>query len=403
ATTSATTSAGSKNLATPAPTSLRTGSVAARPSISRLSVFRRGPVACLRFFRSLRAAARSLALLQSCPRPIADERQSGTAAVIDGTSAAKYGANQSAMPSALKEEVAILRDQNPRFSPTLAIVQVGAREDSNAYIRMKEKAAAAVRDEKVFAGVETRSVKLSEGVSQEEVKFNFPRETDWTALLRVFNLSYRPFQLLDVVKKLNADPSVHGILVQLPLPESINDAAVTDAIDPRKDVDGLHPTNVGALSKRNPRPLFVPCTPKGVMELLRWSGTEVAGKTAVVVGRSDLGAPVAALLTAADATVTLCHSKTRELPNIICHADILVAAIGRAEYIRGEWIKPGAVVIDVGMNSSGTRWVGDVDYEGASRVASAVTPVPGGVGPMTVAMLIDNVVISAKRAVGIEG
>lgn len=197
---------------------------------------------------------------------------------------------------------------------------------------------------------------------------------------------------------------MHGILVQLPLPKHISEHAVTSAVADEKDVDGFGTTNIGELAKRGGRPLFVPCTPQGVMELLRVSGVDPAGKEAVVLGRSDIvGSPVSYLLKNADATVTVCHSKTKDLPQILKRADIVVAAIGQPEFVKGEWLKPGAVVIDVGTNykpdptkKSGQKLVGDVHFDSAVEVASLITPVPGGVGPMTVAMLLQNVVNSAK-------
>lgn len=213
-------------------------------------------------------------------------------------------------------------------------------------------------------------------------------------------------ELLQYALQLNHDPLVHGILVQLPLPGSISERAITSAISTEKDVDGFGPINVGELSKRHGRPSFLPCTPQGVMILLKESGVELAGKHAVVLGRSDIvGTPVSQLLKNADATVTICHSKTRGLQEILKLADVVVVAIGQPEYIKGDWLKPGAVVIDVGINyvpdsskKSGYRLVGDVDFSSASETASQITPVPGGVGPMTVAMLLQNVVDAAARA-----
>jgi methylenetetrahydrofolate dehydrogenase (NADP+)/methenyltetrahydrofolate cyclohydrolase/formyltetrahydrofolate synthetase len=211
-------------------------------------------------------------------------------------------------------------------------------------------------------------------------------------------------ELLQSITKLNHDPTVHGILVQLPIPKHISEHAVTTAVADEKDVDGFGVASVGELAKKGGQPLFTPCTPKGIMLLLKESGVDLVGANAVVLGRSDIvGSPVSYLLKNADATVTVCHSKTRNLPDIIKNADVLIAAIGRPEFVKGEWIKPGAVVIDVGTNylddstkKSGQRLVGDVEYEAASQVASYITPVPGGVGPMTVAMLLHNVVESAN-------
>lgn len=204
-------------------------------------------------------------------------------------------------------------------------------------------------------------------------------------------------ELLALVDALNRNDAVDGILVQLPLPPHIDSRKVLLALDPRKDVDGFHPDNLGRLLMGDPR--FVPCTPAGVMRLLKEDGVEVEGKHAVVLGRSNIvGKPVAVLLTAANATVTLCHSKTQNLPDIIRQADILVAAIGRAKFVKGDWIKPGAVVIDVGMNRPPEgKLCGDVDTEAAALTAAAITPVPGGVGPMTIALLMENTLVSARR------
>jgi methylenetetrahydrofolate dehydrogenase (NADP+)/methenyltetrahydrofolate cyclohydrolase len=210
-------------------------------------------------------------------------------------------------------------------------------------------------------------------------------------------------ELLEVIAGLNADAAVHGILVQLPLPRGVDTEAIIDAIAPEKDVDGFHPDNVGRLMAGRPR--FVSCTPSGVMRLLAETGVTLSGATAVVLGRSrTVGQPVAALLTAADATVTVCHSRTRDLGAVTRTADVLVAAVGRPELIKADMVKPGAVVIDVGINrlESG-KLVGDVDYAGVSAVASAITPVPGGVGPMTIAMLLQNTVLAAKARLSNSG
>ena len=210
-------------------------------------------------------------------------------------------------------------------------------------------------------------------------------------------------ELLYTLTTYNNDPSIHGILVQLPLPKHISEHTITSAVADEKDVDGFGVSSIGELAKRGGQPLFTPCTPKGVMVLLKEAGVDPKGKNAVVLGRSDIvGSPVSNLLKNADATVTVCHSKTANLPEIVKQADIVVAAIGVAQFVKGEWLKPGAVVIDVGTNfipddtkKSGQRLVGDVDYESATEVASQITPVPGGVGPMTVAMLLQNVIDSA--------
>jgi len=200
-----------------------------------------------------------------------------------------------------------------------------------------------------------------------------------------------------LVDDLNKNPAVDGILVQLPLPSHIDSRKVLLAIDPRKDVDGFHPDNLGRMLMGEPR--FVPCTPAGVMRLLADDGVNLEGKHAVVLGRSNIvGKPAAVLLSAANATVTLCHSKTLNLADVVRQADVLVAAIGRAKFVKGDWIKPGAVVIDVGMNRpSEGKLCGDVDTEAASINAAAITPVPGGVGPMTIALLMENTLISARR------
>ncbi|KAJ3123097.1 tetrahydrofolate synthase [Nowakowskiella sp. JEL0407] len=258
------------------------------------------------------------------------------------------------------------------FTPGLTIIQVGNRDDSSLYVKMKQQQA-----EKV--GINFAKILLPETVTQK--------------------------QLLAHIESLNTDPKVHGILVQLPLPATLDEMLITEAVDPLKDVDGFHSSNIGQLVKKDTSPMFVPCTPKGVMELLKEKNVEIAGKMAVVVGRSNIvGMPVAALLQNANATVTVCHSQTKNIENIIKQADILVAAIGKANFIKGDWLKPGVVVIDVGTNAvpdatkkTGIKWVGDVDFEAAKTVASAITPVPGGVGPMTVAMLLQNTVISGER------
>jgi 5,10-methylene-tetrahydrofolate dehydrogenase/methenyl tetrahydrofolate cyclohydrolase len=259
--------------------------------------------------------------------------------------------------------------------PGLATVLVGERKDSQTYVRMKKKACAEV-------GITSFGHDLPEDISQKE--------------------------LLKVVRDLNANPEVNGILVQLPLPDHIDDAEVLGAIDLEKDVDGFHPINIGRLSMKRRDPLFVPCTPKGCIELLDRSGIEIEGKRAVVLGRSNIvGLPVAMLLLHRNATLTICHSRTKDLPGVVREADILIAAVGRAEMVRGDWVKPGVAVIDVGMNAvddptreRGYRLVGDVAFDEVKEVAAAITPVPGGVGPMTIAMLLRNTTDSAKHTVG---
>jgi methylenetetrahydrofolate dehydrogenase (NADP+)/methenyltetrahydrofolate cyclohydrolase len=203
-------------------------------------------------------------------------------------------------------------------------------------------------------------------------------------------------ELLTLVQTLNTSPDVHGILVQLPLPKGLDTTLILDAVSPAKDVDGFHPENVGLMQQGRPR--FLPCTPAGVMRMLKVSGLETSGKHAVVIGRSDIvGKPMAALLSqkGADATVTLCHSRTKDIGAYCRSADILVAAIGIPQFVKGDMVKPGAVVIDVGINRVGDKLVGDVDYTPAAQIASAITPVPGGVGPMTIAMLLQNTLTAA--------
>jgi methylenetetrahydrofolate dehydrogenase (NADP+) / methenyltetrahydrofolate cyclohydrolase len=248
--------------------------------------------------------------------------------------------------------------------PGLATVLVGEDPASQVYVRNKRSASEE-------AGMRSLHRELPDTSSQEE--------------------------LLAVVEELNRDTEVDGILVQLPLPEAIDQDAVVAAIDPRKDVDGLTATNAGLLAQG--RPGLVPCTPAGVMEILSHEGTDVEGAEATIVGRSILvGRPLAALLTNASATVTVCHSRTRELGAVCRRADILVAAVGSPRMVRGDWVKPGATVIDVGINRTDEGLVGDVEFESASEVAAAITPVPGGVGPMTIAMLLQNTVRAARLA-----
>jgi methylenetetrahydrofolate dehydrogenase (NADP+)/methenyltetrahydrofolate cyclohydrolase len=206
--------------------------------------------------------------------------------------------------------------------------------------------------------------------------------------------------LAQLIDQLNRDPIVDGILVQLPLPAPLDSDAVIRALDPAKDVDGLHPLSLGLLAQG--KPSFVPCTPNGSMRLLREVGTELSGARAVVIGRSLLvGKPIALLLANANATVTLCHSRTRDLADEVRRADVVVAAVGRPEMVRGDWIKPGAVVIDVGINrTADCRLIGDVEFGAAAERARAITPVPGGVGPMTIACLLENTVAATRRRRG---
>ncbi|XP_037963344.2 C-1-tetrahydrofolate synthase, cytoplasmic [Plutella xylostella] len=273
----------------------------------------------------------------------------------------------------LVAQVSSLRQQHPSFSPRLAIVQVGGREDSNVYIRMKLRAAERI-------GIQAEHVKLPRDITENE--------------------------LLARLTELNESPAVHGIIVQMPLDSQfdIDGHKVTDAVSPHKDVDGLNTINEGRVATGDMGG-FIPCTPAGCVELIKRTGVPIAGKNVVVLGRSKIvGTPVSELLKWEHATVTVCHSKTRNLSEITKTADILVVAIGRPEMVRGSWIKPGAVVIDCGINpipdatkKTGHRLVGDVAYSEAIEVASHVTPVPNGVGPMTVAMLMKNTVLSARR------
>ncbi len=264
-----------------------------------------------------------------------------------------------ALAAQVRAEVAARVAARPR-SPGLAVVLVGEDPASAVYVRSKDRAARQ-------AGIAARTVRL-------------PATTTEAALLAE-------------IRALNDDRLVDGILVQLPLPKGLRTDAVLDAIDPAKDVDGLTPTNAGLLASG--RHGLVPCTPKGIMRLL--AQTPLAGARAVVLGRSVLvGRPAAALLTAADATVTLAHSRTRDLVALCRSAEVLIAAIGRAEMVRGDWIAPGATVIDVGINRTADgRLVGDVAYAQAATVAGAITPVPGGVGPMTIACLLENTLEAA--------
>jgi methylenetetrahydrofolate dehydrogenase (NADP+)/methenyltetrahydrofolate cyclohydrolase/formyltetrahydrofolate synthetase len=290
-----------------------------------------------------------------------------TATKIDGNAIAKT------IRQRLSDEIAAKQAKNPRYKPSLVIIQVGDRQDSSTYVRMKLKACEE-------ANIACDLVKYDESISQ--------------------------YELLEKIEQYNNDSSVHGMLVQLPLPKHLNEYEITSAVADEKDVDGFGTANIGELAKKGGRPLFIPCTPKGVMALLKESGVDPKGKNAVVLGRSDIvGAPVSYLLRNADATVTVCHSKTANLKEVVKQGDIVVAAIGKPGFVKGDWLKPGAVVIDVGTNSipddtkkSGQRLVGDVDYESAVEVASQITPVPGGVGPMTVAMLLSNVVDAADTS-----
>ncbi len=274
-----------------------------------------------------------------------------TARILDGKSIA------AALRGRLAERVAALA-----FRPGLRVVRVGEDPASGVYVRNKDKAASA-------AGFDSGTIHL-------------PADTTEAALLAT-------------IAQLNADPAVDGILVQLPLPPQIRTEAAIAAVDPMKDVDGFHPLNAGRLAAGQPG--LVPCTPRGVMHILAESGVALRGARAVVLGRSQIvGRPMAQLLLGADCTVTIAHSRSRDLPGECRRADILVAAVGRPEMVRADWIAPGAVVIDVGINRlADGKLVGDVDFTEAAAVAGAITPVPGGVGPMTIACLLENTLDAA--------
>jgi 5,10-methylene-tetrahydrofolate dehydrogenase/methenyl tetrahydrofolate cyclohydrolase len=275
----------------------------------------------------------------------------------------------------IQAEVAELNEKHG-ITPGLATVLVGEHPASQSYVRSKQKTCTKV-------GFDSIGEHLPEDTSQEEVE--------------------------GLVKKLNADPSIHGILVQLPLPRHLDEEKILSAISLEKDVDGFHPLNIGRLSMKGRKPLFVPCTPSGCIELLVRSGVEIEGQEAVVLGRSNIvGLPVSMLLLHRNATVTICHSRTQNLPGVCRRADILVAAVGRPKMVKADWVKPGAAVIDVGVNrvddptaKRGYRLVGDVDFDDVNEVAGYLTPVPGGVGPMTIAMLMWNTLAGAKRAAGL--
>jgi 5,10-methylene-tetrahydrofolate dehydrogenase/methenyl tetrahydrofolate cyclohydrolase len=291
-----------------------------------------------------------------------------TAQIIDGK----------AIAMKIREEVAaevVRRKAAGKEPPVLATVLVGDRTDSLSYVTSKGKACEEL-------GMGSISHHLPASASQAEVE--------------------------TLVKQLNADPQVNGILVQLPLPDHIDEERVLSQIGIEKDVDGFSPVNIGRLAQKGRQPLFVPCTPSGCIYLLDQSGVKIEGARAVVLGRSNIvGMPVALLLISRNATVTVCHSRTQDLPSAVRQADILIAAIGRMEMVRGDWIKPGAAVIDVGINEKpdptkkkGYRLVGDVNFEEASQVAGWITPVPGGVGPMTIAMLMKSTLRAAQLQQG---
>jgi len=287
-----------------------------------------------------------------------------TAQLIDGTAIAKKVRDE------VKEKVAA-RVAAGKSKPGLATVLVGDRVDSATYVSMKQKACAEL-------GMTSFHHPLPADISQEDLE--------------------------KLITELNADPKVSGILVQLPLPDHLNEERVLQLISIEKDVDGFSPINIGRLAQKGREPLFVPCTPYGCIYLLKNAGVEISGANAVVLGRSNIvGMPAALLLVKENATVTVCHSRTKNIAEVVRQADILIAAIGRTEMVRGDWIKPGAAVIDVGMNDKpdetkkrGYRLVGDVNFDEAKEVAGFITPVPGGVGPMTIAMLMANTFRAAE-------
>ena len=277
------------------------------------------------------------------------------------------------MREELAEKIRTIKLQHPEFDPKLKILQIGSRSDSSTYVKAKLSAS-------TKSGVSCDVEKLPEDINETE--------------------------LLSRIEKFNDDDSIHGILIQLPLPKHLDETLITNAVLARKDVDGFHRYNVGELSKRGGEPYFIPCTPNGVMRLLKETNIPLKGKTAVVIGRSDIvGTPVSSLLKKADCTVTMVHRHSENVPELIKQADIVVAACGVPQFVKGEWIKEGAIVIDVGINyipaphkKSGKKLVGDVDFESCKDKASFITPVPGGVGPMTVGMLTSNVFQAALKA-----
>ena len=291
------------------------------------------------------------------------------AKIINGKEIAQH------LRESLKKEISELKNEY-KLVPGLAVVQVGNVAASSVYVKAKTKSAHEV-------GIEIIDHHLDESTSQ--------------------------IQLLELINKLNAQDNVNGILVQLPLPKHIHEQTILDSIDPNKDADGFHPLNVGKLSiaSHNDENLLIPCTPYGCLLMLKGLGVDLVGKKAVVIGRSNIvGKPMAQLLIKESCTVTIAHSRTKNLPTLCKQADILVAAIGKPEMVKGDWIKEGAIIIDVGINrievqtENGikNKLVGDVDFKVAEKIASAITPVPGGVGPMTIACLLRNTTIAFKNS-----
>ncbi|KAL0379553.1 UNVERIFIED_CONTAM: Bifunctional protein FolD 4, chloroplastic [Sesamum angustifolium] len=326
--------------------------------------------AFLRTSKTINNHARTAASLCSSSVINAAMATEASAKVIDGKSVAKEIREEIATEiSRMKESTGVV--------PGLAVILVGDRKDSATYVRNKKKACESV-------GIKSYEVHLAEDTSEQEV--------------------------LKYISGFNDDPSVNGILVQLPLPSHMNEKNVLNAVCIEKDVDGFNPLNIGRLAMRDREPLFVPCTPKGCIELLHRYGVPIKGKRAVVIGRSNIvGMPAALLLQREDATVTVVHSRTKNPEELTREADIIISAVGQPNMVKGSWIKPGSVIIDVGINPvedskspRGYRLVGDVCYEEASKIASAITPVPGGVGPMTIAMLLSNTLAAAKRTNNFE-
>jgi methylenetetrahydrofolate dehydrogenase (NADP+)/methenyltetrahydrofolate cyclohydrolase len=290
------------------------------------------------------------------------------AAIIDGKEKARQ------LSLTIKDSTAQLKKDG--IVPGLAVIIIGEDPASQVYVRNKKRTA----EECGFYSVQH---KLEESISEKEI--------------------------LDLIALLNQDDSIHGILVQLPLPKNLNEELITQSIDPKKDVDGFHYMNIGKLAAGDSENTFVPCTPAGCMLMIAdHLGHDLSGMQATVIGRSNIvGKPMASLLLQANATITICHSRTKDLPSLLKNSDIVVAAVGMPEMIKGEWIKPGAVIIDVGINRVTTeehgktksKLVGDVDFNEAVHFASAITPVPGGVGPMTIALLMYNTLNAAKKSV----
>ncbi len=292
-----------------------------------------------------------------------------TATIIDGKVVAER------MQAEIAKEAAHFQEQMG-YPPGLGVVLVGDNPASQMYVRMKRRAC-----EKV--GMNSVGHILPVESTQEEVEA--------------------------AVRSLNDDPKIHGILVQLPMPKQIDEEQVLRLVSLEKDVDGFHPINVGLLAQKGREPFFTPATPTGCMVLLKEAGAKLEGANAVVIGRSNIvGLPVALMLMKANATVTVCHSRTRDVADIVRRADVVIAAIGQPEYVKGDWLKPGVIVIDVGTNKvddptseKGYKYLGDVEFDSAVQVAGAITKVPGGVGPMTITMLLDNTLKAARRLAGL--